>query len=124
MKLLRLVLVLLLALAVPGTALAAVMSNGHCAKHAAASEAHGAHHAGHGGHAVPDGATKAPTGLQCDCGCACAGAHCAGASVALASVVASGFSSRATATEFARTTGHLALAHTLGLLRPPSLLIG
>ena len=126
MKLLRMVLALVLAVAVPVTALSATLNDGHCVKHAVAADAHAQHasHAGHAGHAAPDGAPGGAmhdaNGPGCDCGCACAGSHCTGGSGASALDVGATFPLPAAAARFEQPVGDPALAYSAGPLRPPT----
>ena len=122
MKLLRLALVVVLVFAVPGTALAALLNNGHCAAHQWVAAPH-ALHAAHAAHA------KAPTGAghadaqaaHCACGCACAGSHCvSGSAVALAIDAVAAPAAIVCSTGFDPLPARAAQAHSRTLLRPPS----
>jgi hypothetical protein len=123
MKMLRFALAFVLAIAVPGTAMAALLGDGHCAGHAASAATH-ATHGGHASHAAGHaGAAHATmhSASHCDCGCACAGSHCAGsAGAALAMDAAAPARAEVPATEFVLVAVDPALAHSRDLLRPPS----
>ena len=130
MKLLRVVLVGLLSLAVPGTAVAASLNDGHCHAPAQAGTRSAAAATGHTGHVMHNApaSAQAPAKLQhdgnpghCSCGCACIGTHCLpGGGAAVAIEIDFPQALHPGIAEFALAPMTLSLAHSRGLYRPPS----
>lgn len=136
MKLFRVFLVLWLSLSVPTSALASVMSGGHCKRSemaAATASAHGQHamhaemqmqggeHAQHMAHA--DQAAKSGKS-QCTCGCSCCGTNCAvtcSAAMVSGAIRESFFLGRDSRLIASGPT-HPVAARPFDLLRPPSLI--
>ncbi|MGH8530765.1 MAG: hypothetical protein ACRETN_13140 [Nevskiales bacterium] len=133
MSLLRIILAFWLSLAVPTAALASAMNEGHCQRAnpiaTAAASGHGQHamHAAmqgeHAQHMVPAGKITKSEKNPCSCGCNCSGTHCA---TSCGGAMASGgfrdvYSfGPSFGLSMARPAQAVA-AHTLDLLRPPSL---
>jgi len=137
MKLLRLFLALWLSLAMPATALAAVLNADHCSRMPVPTPASSNEHAGHDmqsmsraehvQHMQQAGATTADTDAPsngCKCGCDCASHHCvAGASGVLAGSMPGGAFAFGAGEQLAYVgPSRKASAHHLDLLRPPSLI--
>ena len=135
MTILRSLVVTCLMLAVPTTALANMLTRGHCkaAEASAATQAstgHAGHqmhagmsmdHAAMADHAGHDQGAKVTKG-DCKCGCSCSGQHCvSGGAGFLSAAVSDGMSLDAAGTEAAAAlVVHVSAAHHLDLLRPPT----
>jgi hypothetical protein len=131
MRLLRLVLIGWLAIAVPTTAAASIVNAGHCQRLPAESMTDGMNHAEHGIHAQdPAGAPAMAHGdhqtrqsdSNCTCGCNCFNQHCTTSFSGLTGLHVSPGLFDGAAQRLIRTQpGHVAAAHPLDLLRPPTL---
>lgn len=132
----RSLVVTCLMLAVPTTALANMLTRGHCK---AASEASAATQAstGQAGHQMHAGMSMDRAAMadhsghdqdakvakgDCKCGCSCSGQHCvSGGAGFLSAAISDGMSLVATGTEAtAALVVRISAAHHLDLLRPPT----
>jgi hypothetical protein len=128
MSLLRLFLVCWLTIAVPTAALASVVNAGHCQRLQQGTQAMpGMDHSQHMRHVMHD-PSQAPqqdrrSSHGCTCGCYCLEQHCtAGFSGFLgATGIQPAFPAGAGSQILQAEPGHLASAHPLDLIRPPSL---
>lgn len=132
MRYLRLILSFWLAIAVPTTAMASLVNADHCQRMQESQAMAGMDHAQHARHmqSAPDGSDK--TSVQnpvqhadsgCTCGCNCFNAHCAAAFLGFMDglLAQADFYDGPVVLASRTQPGHLASAHHLELLRPPTL---
>ena len=131
MDFLRTLIVACLIAAVPTTALAGAIDQGHCKmKEMPAQTSSGQmDHSMHAGHVTDDGASADSTRVKaskaangCECGCDCSGNHCTSSfsgflSANPGSSLADRFADRHA---LPITVAHVSAAHHLDLIRPPA----
>jgi hypothetical protein len=132
MRLVRSILIGWLAIAIPATTTASIVSAGHCQRMQENLLAAGMDHAQHNTHTQhsADTMTMAQMGHQtqpadngCSCGCNCTNQHCTlNFSSLMGALHISSDLFAGTVQQIARMQpGHLAPGHHLDLLRPPTL---
>lgn len=127
MTFLRALLIGLLAVALPLTALAGALERDHCrmddapAQDASAPMDHSMH-AGHAMDADASGEAQAPAADGCQCGCDCSNEHCTSTASVFVSASLGGelAGARAAAHALPRALARVTAAHHLDLLRPPA----
>ena len=132
MLFLRLLLICWLAVAVPTTAAASIINEGHCQRMQEKPVAAGMNHALHSMHTQPSADSMAMDHMNhqakqsdsgCTCGCNCSNQHCTtGFSSLMGGLSASPDFFDGTTRQIASVQpSNLASAHHLDLLRPPTL---